>query len=71
MSTYLTNKHRASAMETTDSISDEVEDGFATLLSREMGLRSPNNEASLNRAKNTGSQPDLLDEFRKMLREIT
>ena len=70
MSTYLTNKHKMPAVETTNSISDEFNDGFTTLLSSEIGLRSPYNEARLKKATDTGSQPDLLEEFRKMLRDM-
>ena len=70
MRVRLTSKPLIPKARTTDSISTEIEDGLAKLLSGGAHLSSPHNEALSKKAKEFGFQPDLLEEYRRKLRDI-
>ena len=69
MRAYLTSKPRIPEARTTDSISADIEDDLAERLKRKLSLRSPSNGAGSNKANSNAPQPDLLEEFRRRLRD--
>ena len=70
MKVRLASKPLIPKARTTDSIATEIEEGLAKLLSGEVRLSSPHNQALSKKAKDVGFQPDLLEEYRRKLRDI-